>query len=312
MIQIIEGKPFVRPCRSIPADGNENNKWIASIGSLYEPLTMMMPLAGAPMLVPDRPGGEPRIAARLRTEAPWMDTAIDLIADQAAMSLWAGKPWLSLRPMLLVGPPGGGKTHFARRLGKLSGCGNAVLSFAGINSKGELAGNPRGCRHQQPCFPACVIQSTGTANPVVIIDEVEKACAGNSGDPVATLLGMLERSTARRFFDGCLAAEIDLGHVNWILTANSIARLPEPLLSRLQIVEVNGPGPDDAEMVLAALWRDVARDLGLSPAALPRLEAAAEAQLLRLFRSTRSVRRLRRAIETVVAISARHAPRAVN
>lgn len=311
-MRIVDGKPFVRPCRSIPSDGNENNEWIASIGALYEPLTTLVPLAGAPMLVSDRPGGEPRFAARLRAEAPWMSTAIDLIADQAAMSLWAGKPWLAIRPMLLVGPPGSGKTHFARRLGELSGCGNAVLSFAGVNSNAELAGNPRGFRHQQPCFPACVIQAAGKANPFVIIDEVEKACVGQSGDPVATLLGMLERSTARRYFDGCLAAEIDLGHVNWVLTANNIVRLPEPLLSRLQIVEVAGPGPEHAEMVLAALWRDVARDVGLSPAALPRLEAAAEAQLLRLFRNTRSVRRLRRAIETVVAVSTRHAPRAVN
>jgi ATP-dependent Lon protease len=311
-MRIIDGKPFMRPCRSIPSDGNENNEWTASIGALYQPLTTLMPLAGAPMLVPDRPGGEPRIAARLRAEAPWMSAAVDLIADQAAMSLWAGKPWLSLRPMLLVGSPGSGKTHFARRLGGLSGCGNALLSFAGVNSNAELAGNPRGFRHQQPCFPACVIQASGTANPVVVIDEVEKACAGFAGDPVATLLGMLERSTARSFFDGCLAAEIDLGHVNWILTANNIARLPEPLLSRLQIVEVAGPGPEHAEMVLATLWRDVACDVGLSPAALPRLEAAAEAQLLRLFRNTRSVRRLRRAIEAVVAVSARHAPRAVN
>lgn len=311
-MRIIDGNPFIRPCRSIPSDGNETNEWIASIGALYAPLTMMMPLAGARMLAPDRPSGEPRIAARLRAETPWMGAAIDRIADQAAMSLWAGRPWLSLRPMLLVGPPGTGKTHFARRLGQLSGCGNAVLSFAGVHSNAELAGNPRGFRHQQPCFPAGVIQATGKANPVVIIDEVEKACVGHAGDPVATLLGMLERSSARRFFDGCLAAEIDLSHVNWILTANSVTKLPAPLLSRLDVVEVTGPRPDHAEMVLAALWRDVARDVGLPPAALPRLETAAEAQLLRLLRNTRSVRRLRRAIETVVAVSARHAPRAVN
>ena len=311
-MRVIDGKPYVRPCRSIPADGNESNEWVASIGSLYEPLTTLLPLAGAPILARNRYGGEPRIAAALRDEAPWMRAAVDLIADQASMSLWAGRPWLSLRPLLLVGPPGAGKTHFARRLGELSGCGSAVLSIAGVNSNAELAGNPRGFRHPQPCFPACVIQRTRTANPVIVIDEVEKACASDMGDPVATLLGVLERSSAARYFDGCLAAEIDLGHVNWILTANSVARLPAPLLSRVQVIEVRGPRSEHAETILATLWRDVALELELPPAGLPRLEAAAETMLLRLFRNTLAVRRLRRAVERLVAVSARHSPQMLN
>nr|WP_314469711.1 AAA family ATPase [uncultured Sphingomonas sp.] len=312
MIQIVEGKPFIRPCRSIPSDANEFSDAVTSISALYDQLTKMLPLAGAAALRPGKAGGEPRITVTLRAEAPWMATAIDRLSEQAAMSQWAGKPWLSFRPMLLVGPPGSGKTHFARRIGALSGCGDAILSFAGVNSSNELAGNPRGFRHQQPCFPACVLQRLQVANPVIIIDEVDKVPANTMGDPADTLLGMLERSTASRFFDGCLAAEIDLSHINWVLTANSLTKLSAPLLSRVDVVEVKGPGPEHAEVVLASLWRDVARDAGLPPSDLPRLEAAAETLLLRLFRNTRSVRRLRRAIETVVAVSARHAHRAVN
>lgn len=311
-MRAIDGKPHARPCRSIPADGYENSDGIASIPQLYQALTTPLPLAGASVLPCPRGSDEPRIAAALRAEAPWMAAAIDRIADQAAFALWAGRPWLALRPMLLLGPPGAGKTHLARRLGALSGCGDALLSFAGVNSNAELAGNPRGFRHQQPCLPAMTMLRTRTANPVIVIDEVEKAAGGEMGDCVATLLGMLERSTAGRYFDGCLAAEIDLSHVNWILTANRIDALPTALLSRVEIVEVGGPRPEHAELVLATLWRDVARDVGLPSSALPRIEAAAETALLRLFRNTRSVRRLRRAIETLVAVSARHVPRTVN
>jgi hypothetical protein len=78
------------------------------------------------------------------------------------------------------------------------------------------------------------------------------------------------------------------------------------------MVEVTAPRQEHAELVLASLWRDVARDLGLPPSAMPRIEAAAETMLLRLFRGHRSVRRLRRAIETLVAVSARRLPRKLN
>lgn len=313
MIQILDGRPHLRPCSHIPPEGNEGQDWSPTpIAQLYERVTRLLPLAGADSMAPSRSGGEPRLVVALRDEAPWMAAAIDRIAEQIGFATWAGKPWLSLRPMLLVGPPGAGKSHFARRMGELSGCGSAILSLAGVGSNAELAGNPRGYKHMQPAFPICAIQRLATANPLVVIDEVEKAAPLGHGDPVATLLTLLEPGTARRYYDGCLAAELDVSAVNWILTANSVHALPAPLLSRVDVIECDGPGPEHAEHVLATLWSAVAREAGLPTSALPPLEPAAEARLLTLFRQTRSVRRLRRAVTAVVAASVRAGGRVLN
>jgi ATP-dependent Lon protease len=309
VIRVIDGVPHVRPCRHIPPEGTENSEWAPTpIAVMFERLTTHLPLAGGPALA-QAPCGEPRLIAALRDEAPWMAPALDRLSEQLGLQLWAGRPWAAFRPLLLLGPPGAGKSHLARRLGELAGCGSAGLSFAGTHSAVELAGNPRGYKHQQPSFPACAMNRLGTANPVIVVDEVEKGSANGGRDPLAKLLDLLEPSTAARYFDGCLAAEIDLSHVNWVLTANSLDGLPAPLLSRVDVVEVSGPGPEHADAVLTQLWRAAAARLEVPPAALPAVDPAVERALRRLFERTRSVRRMRRAIEALLALEARRLER---
>jgi ATP-dependent Lon protease len=309
MIRVIDGVPHVRPCRCIPPEGIENSDWAPTpIAVMFERLTTHLPLAGGAALA-QAPCGEPRVIAALREEAPWMAPALDRLSEQLGLQRWAGRPWVAFRPMLLVGSPGAGKSHLAHRLAELAGCGAAGLSLAGTHSAAELAGNPRGYRHQQPSFPSCAINRLGTANPVLVVDEVEKGSANGGRDSLAKLLDLLEPSTAARYFDGCLAAEIDLSHVNWVLTANSVDGLPPPLLSRVDVVEVDGPGPEHAGIVLTQLWRAAAARLGVPPSALPALEPVVEGGLRRLFEQTRSVRRMRRAIEALIAIEARRLER---
>lgn len=309
MIRVIDGVPHVRPCRHIPAEGSESNEWAPTpIAVMFERLTTHLPLAGGTAMARVA-SGEPRAIAALRDEAPWMAPALDRLSEQLGLQLWAGRPWVAFRPMLLVGPPGAGKSHLARRLGELAGCGSAGLSFAGTHSSVELAGNPRGYKHQQPSFPACAMNRLGTANPIIIVDEVEKGSHNGGRDPLAKLLDLLEPSTAAHYFDGCLAAEIDLSHVNWVLTSNSLDGLPAPLLSRVDVVEVDGPGPEHADIVLTQLWRAAAARLGVTPEGLPALDPAVERELRRLFERTRSVRRMRRAIDALLAIEVRRLDR---
>ena len=146
------------------------------------------------------------------------------------------------------------------------------------------------------------MNQTRTANPVLILEEAEKAGgSAQNGTPHATLLTMLERETAARYWDRCLLAEVDLSHTNWILTCNDAERLPPPLRSRLDIVAVDGPGPEHFDGVMAAILLDLAAAWKVPREMLPDLPVRAVQVLRDRFVKTRSVRRLRRHLEKVVA-----------
>jgi len=185
-----------------------------------------------------------------------------------------------------------------------------MLDLAGVSDNRTLEGTARGWSTPQPCFPAMTIHRTGTANPVIAIDEVDKAGASRrNGDPLATLLTMIERSTAKCFFDKCLLAPIDLSHVNWILTANDIDRLPMTLRSRLDIVHVDRPDAAHFDVLLANMLCDLATRLELPIDDLPSIPKMIDQRIRSRFARHRSVRALARDIEAAIATLIRFTPR---
>lgn len=300
---------FIQPCTRIEPEASDGSAILLSIADLYQALTHFLPLAGAVPLNKGR-DGEISLTRHLHDEAPWLSAAIDRIDAQLRLQLWAGRPWIAFRPLLLVGPPGSGKSHLARLIADKAGTGHAVLDFAGISDSRTIEGTARGWTSAQPCFPAVAITQARTANPVVVLEEIDKAGgSARSGDPLSVILTMIERSTARAYYDKCLLAPIDLSHVNWIMTANDASRLPVPLRSRLNIVEVQGPRPEHFDRLLANLLRDLADRWGLPVGCLPDLGPEGEAMLAQRFERHRSVRRLAREIETILAAVIRIEPR---
>jgi ATP-dependent Lon protease len=95
------------------------------------------------------------------------------------------------------------------------------------------------------------MRRTRCANPVLLVDEVDKARGSENGDIMATLLGMLEPETARAWFDSCLLAPVDLSQISWVLTANTILTLQRPLLSCLRVITVGYPAPETFDRILA-------------------------------------------------------------
>ena len=156
-----------------------------------------------------------------------------------------------------------------------------------------LAGTARGWHSTQPCFPVIVMRKANTANPVVVVDEIEKACPSQNGDAQATLLNFLEPETASRYFDECLLTSVNVGEVSWISLANSIEGIKPPLMNRVSLHFVGGPQEEHYPTVIRCLQRDIALELGIDPAILPTRNEEVEALLHTAFMNGASVRRLR-------------------
>lgn len=291
--------PTLRPCMAIEPERGD----VLAVGlqDAYGALTGELPLRGAEVMVPTATGAV-GICDRLRASLPWMGAAVDVVERQLRVAVWAGRPWLAWRPLCLVGPSGVGKSHLAREIGRIGGVGHAALDLGAMSDAAALVAVSRGWTNAKPCWPAQMMASSRCANPVLTLDEIDKAGGSRrNGDPLAALLGMLEPSTARTYFDTCLMCGVDLSQVCWIVTANDPSRLPGPLASRLDIVEVGRPGPEHFDVIMAGVMLAMAARWGVPPASMPELPTRARSVLREAFASHRSVRRLKRQVEDVVA-----------
>ncbi len=250
------------------------------------------------------------VETALIAEFPYMRPPIDRIGDDLRLAQATGLRSLRLRPLLLVGPPGVGKSRFGRRLAEVCGVPFTMIGAGGSGDNRSIAGTSRGWGSAEPSRILGVMLEHGVANPLIMVDEIDKAATSrHNGRLVDTLLGMLERETAVRFNDECLGAACDVSWVSWILTANQLESVPAPLLDRLSVVEVGQPTIDHFPSILEGMLADLAKEWRTERWMLPELEPETVEFLAEAFAAGHSIRRIRSAVISALAASARHAPR---
>ncbi|RQP08207.1 MAG: AAA family ATPase [Paracoccus sp. BP8] len=177
------------------------------------------------------------LAAALHEDMPWMAAATEVIWQAMRRSVREGWPGFRMPPLLLDGPPGIGKSHWARRIGDLLTVPTAVIEATGENASFGIVGSQRGWGGSHPGRLIETILQSRIANPVMVVDEVEKAGTvvsmnGHAFGLAEALLPLLEPLTAQRWSCPYYQVKFDMSWVIWVLTSNDCRRLPEPLLSR--------------------------------------------------------------------------------
>jgi len=181
--------------------------------------------------------------------------AIERILGAAALSHLSQGPF-SFPPLLLLGPSGIGKTYFASELANLAGVAYQFISMESVQSSWVLTGHNAGWASAEiGRIGDCLIHSE-TANPLFVIDEVDKAMQGNY-NPIAPLYALLESHTAAKFREEFLSIELNVSHANWILTANDTKTIPAPLLSRMTVVEVPAPTRAESARIAKQIYQDL-------------------------------------------------------
>jgi ATP-dependent Lon protease len=200
------------------------------------------------------------------------------IIEFLALGLLKGE--MSGSIILLVGPPGVGKTSIGRSIASALKREFFRFSLGGMRDESEIKGHRKTYIGSMPGKIIQAFKETGTSNPVIMLDEIDKVGSSYQGDPSSALLEVLDPEQNNQFLDHYLDVRFDLSKVLFICTANQLDTIPRPLLDRMETIRLSGYiAEEKMEIAKKHLWPKQLNKAGIAKSKLNLADSALKSMI---------------------------------
>jgi ATP-dependent Lon protease len=224
------------------------------------------------------------------------------VVEHLSVRLLAGKGRADV--LLLVGPPGVGKTSIGQAIADAMGKKLVRVALGGVRDEAELRGHRRTYIGSRPGRIVEGVRRAGINDPVMLLDEVDKLVQGWQGNPAAALLEILDPEQNHHFVDHYLEVPWDLSRTLFIATANDLSQIPGPLRDRMEVISLEGYTPEEKRTIARAhLLEKLAENAGVSVDDVVLTDAAIDL-VIRGWTREAGVRQLQRALGRIFRAAA--------
>ncbi|MCK0152598.1 endopeptidase La [Alcanivorax sp. S6407] len=227
-----------------------------------------------------------------------LDDVKDRIIEFLAVGALRGEVKGSI--ILLVGPPGVGKTSIGKSIAEALGRKFYRFSLGGMRDEAEIKGHRRTYIGAMPGKLVQSLKEAGTANPVIMLDEIDKLGQSFQGDPASALLEVLDPEQNQDFLDHYLDERMDLSHALFVCTANTLDSIPGPLLDRMEVIRLSGYITEEkVQIARQHLWPRALQLAGVKASQL-KISDSALRQLVEGYAREAGVRNLEKQLNKII------------